>query len=170
VAKAFSQQMGRVYRTAFSLPTCSAILYNHESPRRSTNFVTMKVARAAARISKGIQSELVLGNLSGRRDWGWAPDYVRGMWMMLQSKPVDDFVLASGVLHSVEELVEAAFACVNLNWRDHVRHDTNLVTSVEPVAPCGNPSKAKRTLGWENTVPFAEMVARLVESELRKLS
>ncbi len=169
VAKAFSQQMGRVYRTAFGLPTCSAILYNHESPRRSTNFVTMKVARAAARIKKGLQNELVLGSLTGSRDWGWAPDYVRGMWLMLQTDPVDDYVLASGVLHSVEQLVEAAFACVGLNWRDHVRHDTNLVMSVEPVAPCGNPAKAQRILGWENTVPFAEMVARLVNSELRKL-
>jgi GDPmannose 4,6-dehydratase len=162
--------MGRVYRTAFGLPTCSAILYNHESPRRSTNFVTKKIARAAARIKKGQQSELVLGSLTGRRDWGWAPDYVRGMWQMLQADPVDDFVLASGVLHSVEDLVETAFKCVDLNWRDHVKHDTGLVTSVEPVAPCGNPGKAKRLLGWENTVPFSEMVERLVASELNLLS
>lgn len=170
VAKAFSQQMGRVYRTAFGLPTCSAILYNHESPRRSTNFVTKKIARAAARIKRGLQSELVLGSLTGRRDWGWSPDYVRGMWQMLQANPVDDFVLASGILHSVEELVECAFNCVGLNWRDHVRHDTELVMSVEPVAPCGNPAKAKRVLGWENTVSFQEMVERLVAAELNLLS
>lgn len=169
-AKAFSHQMGRIYRTAYSVPACSAILYNHESPRRGAGFVTMKVARAAARIKKGLQRELILGSLEGRRDWGWAPDYVRGMWLMLQQKNVDDFILATGELHSVTELVDHAFNGVGLNWRDHVRHDQALVTSVEPVAPCGNSSKAKRLLGWENTVPFAEMVGRLVEGELQKLS
>lgn len=168
-AKAFSHQMARIYRIAYKLPTCSAILYNHESPRRSANFVTMKVARAAARIKRGLQPDVTLGSLSGRRDWGWAPDYARGMWLMLQAQPVDDFVLATGRLHSVEELVAHAFAAVGLEWRDYVKFDSNLVTTVEPMAPCGNPAKAKRLLGWENTVPFEEMIARLVESELRKL-
>lgn len=168
-AKAFSQQMARIYRTAYGMPTCSVILYNHESPRRSGQFVTMKVARAAARIRKGLQTELELGSLSGRRDWGWAPDYVRGMWLMLQNNPVDDFVLATGVLHSVENFVEAAFAAAGLNWRDHVKFDPKLVTTVEPIAPCGNPAKARRLLGWENTVPFAEIARRLVEGELAKL-
>ncbi len=169
-AKAFSQQMARIYRIAYQLPTCSAILYNHESPRRSSNFVTMKIARAVARIKKGLQSELVLGSLSGRRDWGWAPDYAAGMWMMLQNDPVDDFVLATGKLNSVEDLVANAFAAVDLNWRDYVKYDANLVTSVEPMAPCGNPTKAKRLLGWENSVPFEEMIGRLVEGELTKTS
>ena len=168
-AKAFSQQMARIYRIAYQLPTCSVILYNHESPRRSGGFVTMKIARAVARIKKGLQQELVLGSLEGKRDWGWAPDYVRGMWQMLQQKSVDDFVLATGKLHSVEELVAAGFQCVGLNWRDHVRQDSDLHTAVEPVAPCGNPSKANRVLGWENTVPFENIIARLVESELKKL-
>jgi GDPmannose 4,6-dehydratase len=167
-AKAFSEHMARIYRIAYRLPSCSAILYNHESPRRGGGFVTMKVARAAARIKKGLQQELVLGSLAGRRDWGWAPDYVRGMWLMLQQPNADDFVLATGELHSVEELVECAFKCVGLNWRDHVRQDAALLTTVEPVAPCGNPGKAKRLLGWENTVPFGEMVARLVEAELKR--
>ncbi len=169
-AKAFSEHMGRIYRIAYQLPSCSAILYNHESPRRGGGFVTMKIARAAARIKHGLQQELVLGSLAGRRDWGWAPDYVRGMWLMLQQKSVDDFVLATGELHSVELLVAEAFACVGLNWRDHVRQDATLLTTVEPVAPCGNPSKAKRLLGWQNTVAFKDMVARLVDSELQKLS
>ncbi len=169
-AKCFSQQMCRIYRSAFSMPTCSAILYNHESPRRSGQFVTMKVARAAARIKHGQQKELQLGSLTGRRDWGWAPDYVRGMWLMLQQDPVDDFVLATGVLHSVEDYVAAAFAAVDLNWRDHVKFDPGLVTTVEPTAPCGNPAKARRVLGWENTVPFAQIAQRLVEAELAKLS
>ncbi len=169
-AKAFSQQMGRIYRIAYKLPACSVILYNHESPRRGGGFVTMKVARAAARIKRGLQQDLVLGSLDGRRDWGWAPDYVRGMWLMLQQKQVDDFILATGELHTVTDLVAQAFTCVGLNWRDYVRYDQNLVTTVEPMAPCGNASKAKRLLGWENTVPFTDMVSRLVESELQKIS
>jgi len=167
-AKAFSQQMARIYRTAYGLQTCSVILYNHESPRRSGQFVTMKVARAAARIKKGLQKGLVLGSLAGRRDWGWAPDYVNGMWMMLQHNPVDDFILATGELHTVENFVDAAFKAVELNWRDHVTFDQGLVTTVEPVSPCGNPGKARRLMGWENTVKFNEMVARLVESEMEK--
>lgn len=169
-AKAFSQQMARIYRISYGLKTCAAILYNHESPRRGGGFVTMKIARAAARIKRGQQSELVLGSLSGQRDWGWAPDYARGMWLMLQNDAVDDFVLATGKPHTVQDLVVRAFAVVGLNWRDYVKFDSALVSNVEPVAPCGNPAKARRLLGWENTVPFDEMVARLVESELNKLT
>lgn len=168
-AKAYAQQMVRIYRTAYNLPACSAILYNHESPRRSEPFVTMKIARAAARIKKGLQSELCLGDLSGKRDWGWAPDYVRGMWLMLQAEQVDDFVLATGCLYSVEDLVVAAFSCVELNWKDHVRHDPALLAATEPVAPCGNPAKAERLLGWKNTVSAPEMMERLVRSEYDKL-
>ncbi len=169
-AKAFSQQMARIYRIAYGLQTCAVILYNHESPRRSSNFVSMKVARAAARIKRGLQQDLTLGSLQGRRDWGWAPDYVRGMWLMLQQQNVDDFVLATGRLHTVEQLVTCAFECVGLDAKDYVRHDVNLVMAVEPVAPCGNPGKANRMLGWENTVAFKDMVALLVESELKKLA
>ena len=169
-AKAFSQQMARIYRTAYKLQTCSVILYNHESPRRSGQFVTMKIARAAARIKKGLQGDLQLGSLSGRRDWGWAPDYVKGMWMMLQSTPVDDFVLATGELHSVEEFVATAFKAVGLQWQDFVKFNPALVSTVEPLSPCGNPGKAKRILGWKNTVPFEDLVGRLVESEMRKLT
>jgi GDPmannose 4,6-dehydratase len=169
-AKAFSQQMARIYRIAYGLQTCAVILYNHESPRRNSNFVSMKIARAAARIKKGIQSELILGSLEGRRDWGWAPDYVRGMWSMLQQDKVDDFVLATGQLHRVADLVACAFEHVELNWQDFVRYDAGLVSSVEPVAPCGNPAKANRVLGWQNSVPFKQMVALLVDSELKKLT
>jgi GDPmannose 4,6-dehydratase len=169
-AKAFSEHMARIYRTAYQLPTCSAILYNHESPRRGGSFVTMKIARAVARIKKGLQQDLVLGSLEGRRDWGWAPDYVQGMWLMLQQKTVDDFVLATGELHSVEEFVACAFDFVGLKWRDYVRQDPALFTTVEPLAPCGNPAKAKRLLGWSNKVGFEDMIARLVESELEKFS
>lgn len=169
-AKAFSSHMARIYRIAYNLPTCAAILYNHESPRRGGSFVTMKVARAVARIKKGLQSELVLGSLRGRRDWGWAPDYVQGMWLMLQQSSVDDFILATGELHGVDELVDAAFKHLGLNWQDYVKQDPALHMTVEPLAPCGNPSKAMRLLGWRNTVPFNEMIARLVDSELSKIS
>ncbi len=169
-AKAFSQQIARIYRIAYQLPTCAAILYNHESPRRSGGFVSIKIARAAARIKKGLQQELALGSLEGRRDWGWAPDYVHGMWLMLQQKNVDDFVLATGELHTVEDLVGFAFAAAGLNWRDYVRFDQSLTNSIEPVAPCGNAAKAKRVLGWQNTVGFQDMIARLVEFELNKLA
>jgi GDPmannose 4,6-dehydratase len=169
-AKVFSQQMARIYRIAYKLRTCSVILYNHESPRRSSNFVTIKVARAVARIKKGQQQELELGSLTGQRDWGWAPDYAKGMWMMLQADPVDDFVLATGQLHSVKELVETAFAHAGLNWQDWVKFDANLLTAVEPGASCGNPAKAQRLLGWRNTVPFDQIVGRLVDSEMEKLA
>ena len=169
-AKAFSQQMSRIYRIAYGLRACSAILYNHESVRRGPNFVTMKVARGVARIKHGLDKQLVLGSLNGRRDWGWAPDYVSGMWMMLQTDATDDYVLATGQLHSVRDLVDSAFSSVGLKWEDWVKYDPGLVTSVEPIAPCGNPSKAKRLLGWENTVPFQEIVRRLVEHEIDKLS
>lgn len=168
-AKALSQQLTRIYRVAYNLKTCAAILYNHESPRRSSQFVTMKIARAAARIKNGVQKELQLGSLSGRRDWGWAPDYVRGMWMMLQADPVDDFILATGVLHTVEDFVDAAFRALGLKWQEYVKYDPNLITAVEPVAPSGNPGKARRILGWHNTVPFDEIVKRIVESEQNRI-
>lgn len=168
-AKALSEHMARIYRTAYGLQTCSAILYNHESVRRSTQFVTMKVAQAVAQIKLGLKKELFLGSLEGQRDWGWAPDYVRGMWQMLQLDTVDDFILATGKLHSVRNLVEVAFDVVGLNYKDYVKYDPSLITSVEPVAPCGNPAKAKHILGWENTVPFESIVQRMVTFQYDKL-
>jgi GDPmannose 4,6-dehydratase len=169
-AKAFSQQMSRIYRTAYGLRTCSVILFNHESPRRGAQFMTMKVARSVARIKLGLQKELYLGSLSSGRDWGWAPDYVEGMRLMMQADPVDDFVLATGVYRTVEVFVAAAFAVVGLNWRDYVKFDSELVTTVEPIAALGNADKARRLLGWKNTVPFDEIVVRLVKSEYEKLA
>jgi GDPmannose 4,6-dehydratase len=169
-AKAFSHQMCRIYRIAYGLQTCSAILYNHESVRRSDSFVTMKIARAAARIAKGSKETLKLGSIEGKRDWGWAPDYVRGMWMMLQNEPVDDFILATGKVHSVKDVLRVAFETVGLNWEDWVEYDAGLLTTVEPSHACGNPGKAKRILGWENTVPFEEIIRRLTEHELARLA
>ena len=168
-AKAFSMQIARIYRTAYGLQTCSAILYNHESTRRSGQFVTMKIARAAARIKKGLQKRLSLGALDGRRDWGWSEDYVDAMHRMLQLDAVDDFVLATGKLHTVKDLVQRAFEVVDLNWEDHVDHDPGLVTVVEPASLCGNAAKAKRILEWTPTVQFEELVERMVTSELEKL-
>lgn len=163
-AKAFSMQMGRIYRNAYGLQTCSAILYNHESVRRSTSFVTMKVADAVARIHFGMQKRLQLGALDGRRDWGWAEDYVHGMWLMLQQDAVDDFIFATGHLHSVRQLVEVAFRCLDMDWEAYVDFDASLVTAVEPTALVGNPGKAHRILGWRNTVDFAEIIERMVRS------
>jgi GDPmannose 4,6-dehydratase len=164
-AKAFSMQMCKIYRSAYGMQTCSAILYNHESVRRSGNFVTTKVARGAARIKKGLQKKLVLGSLEGRRDWGWAPDYVTGMWQMLQLDAVDDFIFATGKLHQVRDLVRVAFAVLDLDWEQYVEHDAGLVTAVEPASLSGNPGKAKRILGWSNSVPFEELVERLVRHQ-----
>jgi GDPmannose 4,6-dehydratase len=169
-AKAFSQEMARIYRTAYGLRTCSVILFNHESPRRGSQFLTMKVARAVARIKRGLQKELFLGSLASGRDWGWAPDYVEGMRLMLQLDPVEDFILATGEHRTVEVYVSSAFAVLGLNWRDYVKFNSDLVTTVEPIAACGNAAKAKRMLGWKNTVPFDEIVVRLVRSEYDKLA
>ena len=162
-AKAFSMQMAKIYRTAYGMQTCSAILYNHESVRRSTSFVTMKIARAVAQIKAGKQKRLELGSLDGRRDWGWAEDYVKGMWLMLQQEAVDDFIFATGQLNSVRDVVRVAFECLDLDWEEYVDFDSGLVTAVEPAALSGNPGKAKRILGWENTVPFEEIIQRMVK-------
>ena len=168
-AKAFSMQVARIYRSAYGLQTCSAILYNHESVRRSAGFVTMKIARAAAQIQAGLQDRLELGSLDGRRDWGWAQDYVYGMWLMLQQEAVDDFILATGRLHSVRDVVRIAFETVGLNWEKYVDYDASLVTAVEPASLCGNPGKAQRILGWRNTVPFEEIIRRIVVHEQKKI-
>lgn len=168
-AKALSQHMARIYRKAYGLPTCSAILYNHESPRRSSQFVTMKIARAVAEIKLGQRKELFLGSLEGKRDWGWAPDYVDGMWRMLQQDTVEEFILATGTLHSVKELVMFAFSSLDLDWQDWVHFDQTLVTAVEPIASCGNPSKAHQLLGWKNTLSLQEIMHNLVQSEYEKL-
>ncbi len=162
-------QMAKIYRSAYGLQTCSAVLYNHESVRRSSNFVTMKIARAAARIKAGEQKRLELGSLEGRRDWGWAEDYVKGMWLMLQQRAVDDFIFASGKLHSVRDFVRTAFAVLDLNWEDYVDFDAGLVTAVEPTSLSGNPGKAQRILGWNSTVTFEEIIERMVRHEYDKM-
>lgn len=168
-AKAFAQQISKIYRNAYGLQTANAILYNHESPRRGSQFVSMKVARAVAEIKIGLRKELFLGQLTSKRDWGWAPDYVKGMWLMLQAKQTKDYILATGKLHSVEELVAMAFASLGLQWQDYVRFDASLVTAVEPVGLVGNPEKAKADLSWQNTLSLQQIMHYMVEDQYFKL-
>ena len=169
-AKAFATQLARVYRQSYGLFVCNGILYNHESPRRGENFVTQKIARAVARISRGEESELVLGNTAARRDWGHARDYVEAMWLMLQHPEPDDYVVATGETHSVQEFVEAAFAVVDLPWEKHVKRDAALERPNEPVRLVGAPAKIERTLGWKPRTVFPALVREMVEVELAKRS
>jgi len=169
-AKAFATQLVRVYRQSYGLFVCNGILYNHESPRRGENFVTRKIARGAARIARGLDVDLVLGNLESRRDWGRAQDYVRAMWMMLQHKTPDDYVVAMGETHSVREFVETAFAVVNLPWEKYVKQDTSFERPVEPARLVGCADKIRKTLGWQPAGTFAELVREMVEAEMRMLS
>src|SRR2546429_8776224 len=145
-AKAFATQLAQVYRESYGLFVCNGMLYNHESPRRGENFVTRKIARAAARIARNLETELVLGNIESRRDWGRAQDYVQAMWLMLQYHTADDYVVATGESHSVREFVEAAFAVVGLPWQEYVRHDPGFDRPTEPARLVGCPDKIRRKL------------------------
>jgi GDPmannose 4,6-dehydratase len=168
-AKAFATQLARVYRQSYGLFVCNGILYNHESPRRGENFVTRKIARAAARIARGLDHELVLGNLTSARDWGRAHDYVRAMWLMLQHDTADDYVVATGETHSVQEFVELAFAAVDLPWKKYVRHDPAFDRPAEPTKLVGRAEKIRQTLGWRPSGTFPELVREMVEAELSAL-
>ncbi len=169
-AKAYAQWVTAQYREQYRLFACSAILFNHESPRRGCEFVTRKVSRAAARISRGLEHELRLGDLDVRRDWGFAGDYVQALWMMLQQPRPDDYVLATGATHSVREFCEFAFSCVNLDYRKYVVQDKDKFRSRDTAQLVGNPEKAKRLLGWTPSVFFEELVRMMVEAELRALN
>ncbi len=165
-AKAFATQLVRVYRESYGIFACNGILYNHESPRRGENFVTRKVTRAAARIARGLEQQLVLGDLESRRDWGHAREYVVAMWAMLQCNKADDYVIATGETHSVGELVEAAFSVVGLPWKKYVRHSEMFTRPSEPIQLVGSPRKARETLGWKAAIKFPELVREMVEAEL----
>jgi GDPmannose 4,6-dehydratase len=165
-AKAFATQLARVYRHSYSLFVCNGILYNHESPRRGENFVTRKIARAAARIARGLQNDLVLGSLESRRDWGHAGEYVEAMWLMMQHDSADDYMVATGTTHSVREFVAAAFATVGLEWQNHVRSDPFFDRPAEPVRLVGCPEKIHRTLGWRARKSFDDLVREMVAAEL----
>ena len=169
-AKLFAHHVTINYRESYGMFACSCISFNHESPRRGAEFVTRKVAQQAARIKLGLTDKLKMGNLEGRRDWGFAGDYVRAMWLMLQQREPDDFVIATGVTHSVKELLEVAFSCVGLDWKKHVEIDPALVRPAEPDPLCGDAAKAERVLGWKPEVSFKRLVEMMVETELKALS
>ena len=170
VAKAYAHFSARSYRHRYGLYACSGILYNHESPRRPVEFLPRKVAHGAAAISLGLQEELVLGDVDARRDWGYAGDYVRAMWLMLQQDEPGDYVVASGESRSVGELVQCAFAHVGLDWQEHVRVDEALQRGTAELHHLvGDPSKARARLGWQPEVGFTELIHLLVDADLARL-
>ncbi len=169
VSKVFGHYITVNYRESYGLFACSGILFNHESPRRGLEFVTRKVTDGVARIKLGMTDTLSLGNLDARRDWGFAGDYVRAMWLMLQQERPDDYVVATGISHSVQELVETAFAHAGLDWRDHVRTDPKLLRPAEVDHLIGDASKARRVLGWEPAVDFRALVHMMVDADIERL-
>ena len=169
-AKAFATQMVAIYRRNFGLFASNGIMYNHESPRRGENFVTRKICRAAAAIKLGRETELCLGDTSAQRDWGDARDYVRGMWLTLQHETAEDFVFATGQLHTVQDVVETAFAAAQLDWRRHVKVESRLIRPAEPHLLVGNAAKARRVLGWEPKTTFADLITGMTHAELALLS
>jgi GDPmannose 4,6-dehydratase len=169
VAKTYGHYITQNYRESYGLFAVSGILFNHESPRRGVEFVTRKVTLSAARIKLGLDSELRLGNLDAQRDWGFAGDYVRAMHLMLQAKEPDDYVVGMGETRSVRELVELAFAAVDLDWQEYVRIDPRFVRPAEVDLLKADPTKAREQLGWKPTVSFPELVQMMVEADLRQL-
>jgi GDPmannose 4,6-dehydratase len=169
VAKAYGHFITVNYRESFGLHASSGILFNHESPRRGQAFVTRRISRGVAEIKLGLADELVLGNLDVRRDWGYAKEYVEAMWLMLQQPEGDDYVIGTGVSHSVRDLVEVAFACVDLKADDHVRIDPDLARPADIEELVADASKAKRTLGWEPQTSLEEVVEMMVRADLEAL-
>ena len=167
VAKVYGHWITVNYRESYNLYAVSGISFNHESPRRGHEFVTRKIARAAARIKCGLENELHLGNLEAQRDWGYAPDYVYGMWLMLQQDTPEDFVLATGRMHSVERFAQLAFEVVSLDYRDYVIQDPRFMRPADVDLLVGNPAKARQKLGWEATTSFEELVRIMVEADLK---
>jgi GDPmannose 4,6-dehydratase len=166
VAKLFSYWATVNYRESYSLHATNGILFNHESPRRGETFVTRKISRAVARIKYGLDSALYLGNLDAQRDWGYAPEYVEGMWLMLQQDRPDDYVLATNETHTVREFVQHAFAHADLDWKQFVKHDDRYERPAEVDLLVGDPAKAKKQLGWEPKVRFQELVKLMVDADL----
>jgi GDPmannose 4,6-dehydratase len=169
VAKVYGHWIAVNYRESYGLHASSGILFNHESPRRGLEFVTRKVTHGAARIAVGLGREVRLGNLDAQRDWGFAGDYVRAMWLMLQQDQPDDFVIATGQTHSVRELCEVAFARVGLHWEDHVAVDERFLRPAEVDVLVGDATKAHTTLGWEPKIDFVQLVEMMVDADLATL-
>ena len=170
VAKVYGHFITVNYRESYNLFACSGMLFNHESPRRGKEFVTRKIANEVARIKHGLSTELRLGNLDAHRDWGYAADYVRAMWLMLQQEEPGDYVVATGESHSVAEFVELAFQHVGLPWRDYVRRDPALTRPAEVDHLVGDASKARRVLGWQPTVNFPQLVELMVDADLARVA
>jgi len=168
-AKMFGYWATINYRESYDLFACNGILFNHESPRRGETFVTRKISRAVANIKLGKQKDLYLGNREAKRDWGYAPEYVEGMWRMLQADAPDDYVLATNETYSVQQYVEEAFACVGLDWQEYVKYDARYERPAEVELLIGDPAKAKEKLGWEPKVKFKELVKIMVEADLDKV-
>jgi GDPmannose 4,6-dehydratase len=169
-AKVAVHHLAAAYRAGFGLFACTGILFNHESPRRGPEFVTRKITRGAARVRLGLDTELRLGSLDARRDWGFAGDYVRAMWLMLQQDRPDDYVIGTGVAHTVEEFVALAFARVGLDWRQHVVIDPQFVRPPEAVPLIADASRARERLGWRPELPFADLVHQMVDADLADLT
>jgi len=170
VAKVFSYWATVNYRESYSLCASNGIMFNHESPRRGETFVTRKISRAVAAIKHGLQKELFLGNLDAKRDWGYAPEYVEGVWRILQTGEGDDFILATGESHTVREFVETAFGYADLDWKEFVKHDPRYERPAEVDVLLGNASKAKKILDWEPRVRFHELVRIMVDADMDLLS
>jgi GDPmannose 4,6-dehydratase len=170
IAKLYGHWITVNYRESYGMYCVSGMLFNHESPRRGLEFVTRRVTDGVARIKLGLANELRLGNLDARRDWGHAKDYTRAMWLMLQQDQPDDYVIATGQTHSVREFVEVAFGHVGLDWRKYVVQDPALFRPAEVDLLIGDPSKARRVLGWEPQISFTELVHEMVEADLQRLS
>jgi GDPmannose 4,6-dehydratase len=170
VSKAFGHYITVNYRESYGLFACSGILFNHESPRRGLEFVTRKVTDGVARVKLGLAESLALGNLDACRDWGFAGDYVRAMWMMLQQDQPDDYVVATGIAHSVRDLVEVAFARVGLDWQQYVRVDPAFLRPAEVDHLIGDPTKARTVLGWHPSVDFKGLIEMMVDADVERLS
>jgi len=169
VAKVYGHYIAVNYRESYDMFACSGILFNHESPRRGVEFVTRKVSHGVAKIKLGLQNELKIGNLDSQRDWGYAKEYVKAMWLMLQQDEPGDYVVATGKAHTVKKLLQIAFSYVGLNWEDHTVIDENLIRPAEVNRLLGDASKAREKLCWRPGVSFEELVGMMVESDLRKL-
>jgi GDPmannose 4,6-dehydratase len=162
-----SQKCTVNFRESYNTYSCSGILFNHESPRRGPEFVTRKISRGVARIKLGLQKTLAMGNLDAKRDWGYAPDYVEAMWLMLQQEQPDDYVIATGETHSVAEFLELAFQRAGIeNWRDYVHTDPAFIRPAEVDLLVGDAGKARRVLGWQPKVAFADLVQIMVDADL----
>jgi GDPmannose 4,6-dehydratase len=169
VAKVYGHWITVNYRESYNMFACSGILFNHESPRRGLEFVTRKISNTVARIKLGLANELRLGNMEAQRDWGYAPDYVRAMWLMLQQDEPGDYVIATGETHSVREFVELAFGHVGLDYRQYVVQDERFMRPAEVDLLVGDPSRAREKLGWEPIVTFEELVRTMVDADLKAL-